>query len=291
MTGRTAATLATLLLMALLAQAPAGLIAAAANRAGAGTWALNAAQGTVWQGSARLLALEGSDAEAGAAGIATLHWDWQPAALARATLAWRLDAGQSATTELRLTGSGLALAPWRLALPASALDPLLRRRLPLREASGAVQLETGDLNCTWSWRCAGSGKLIWRGARLVQLSEATLGSFSVELEGSGEVWRYLVSSLEGPLRLSGSGSVGGGFSFQGEARLDGGEGLSSLAQLLASLGPRDTSGNHRIDFAWGSPPAPVNAGRTAIGSKLATPPAARDNTPLPPGPPPPGNPS
>lgn len=291
MTGRTLAALAALLLMALLAQAPAGLIASAVNRAGAGVVALDATQGTVWQGGARLLALEGGDTEAGAGAIATLRWNWQPAALARGTLAWRLDAGQGATTDLRLNGSGLALAPWRLTLPASAIDPLLRRRLPLREASGALQLEAGPLSCAWSGRCAGGGKLSWRGARLVQLSEATLGSFRVEIDGEGAVWRYMVTGLEGPLHLSGSGSVGGGFSFQGEARLDGGEGLASLAQLLASLGPRDTAGNHRIEFAWGAPPAPVGAGRTASGSNLNAPPAARDVMPLPPGPPPPGQPS
>lgn len=237
------------LLWACLVWAPARWLAKAVTEASAGQLQLRQARGTVWSGDA-VLTLSPSQGHTEARSLPTrLHWQWGVSGLGlRLTLsspcctpqplqwhltredgqwALRLDDQHSRWPLSLLTGLG---APWNTL-----------------QAEGQLQWHSQGLR--WAW---GQGQLRWHGQTEWQVNDLAsrlstlrpMGSYRVVLAGreaGTDTPELSLSTLQGPLRLSGQGQwLGQRLRFAGEASAD--EGFeAALSNLLNIIGRREGS--------------------------------------------------
>lgn len=229
---------------ALLASAPATLADALCAAASDGRWRLAEARGTLWHGSAQ--PLRSGDA----------------AALPR--LAWRLDlaplAQGAVALELTLAGSDAALharllaTPGRLALsaggelPAAAAAALANAPSPLPQ--GRLQV-SGDGLVRDAAGYHGQLALTWHEARLAAAGARPLGSYRLDLDGSGESFAGRVHTVAGPLQLSGelrwTPAAAPGRRLAAEFAATPPAGDAALAALLDLAGRRDGN-THRLEL-------------------------------------------
>jgi len=230
------------LLPTLVLQAPAHWLALAAQRASGGQIVLAGAQGTLWDGSAQLQLTGGLGSSDALTLPGSVHWrlrpTWQgaraelsadcctpaPVRLS-AALGWgsahiRVENGQSHWPAALLAGLG---TPWNTV-----------------QLQGQLLLATTDLALTWArGRTEVGGRLqldlLGMSSRLSTLRP--IGSYRVSLQG-GEATRLTLATLDGALRLSGSGQwVGRRLRFTGEATAAPGS-EAVLANLLNIIGRR-----------------------------------------------------
>ena len=233
----------------LTATVPARLVAAAVERETRGALRLAGAEGTLWRGTAR----GAITLPSGAADLDELRWRWLPASLA----AGRLGFDVRAATAANLTAAGEVARTWagwearelRVQGPAqgaSGLSPLFGAWRP----DGMIDLHVPRL----AWAPAsidGSARLEWRGAALALSDVKPLGTYRAELRGEGAEARIALSTLDGPLRLSGGGTLNpqGRLAFKGEARAEGPQ-AAALESLLDLLGPRQPDGSRLLGLRY-----------------------------------------
>lgn len=200
------------------------------------------AQGTLWNGHAR--------AVAGAAQLDDLRWRFQPARLAAGRLAFivdgygtgleghgRIDRGFGAleVRDLQVRGDAAALA---------AFAPLAAGWQP----EGRLTLDAPAI--AWDGRQArGSARLEWHDAAIALSAVRPLGSYRAEARADGGPAQLSVTTLDGPLQISGKGTFAapGTLAFTGEARaLPAAQ--AALEPLLGLIGPRRADGAHAIDL-------------------------------------------
>ncbi|OJV51165.1 MAG: general secretion pathway protein GspN [Burkholderiales bacterium 68-10] len=231
------------LLLTTLLAAPARWLAAGVAQASGGVVQLAEPQGSLWSGSARLLLTGGAGSQDRSALPGRVHWRLRPG---WGALALRLNADcctPAGPLGLRLSprwgGARLALADAHSVWPAALLAGLGTPFNTL-QPQGELNLSTQALALQWQ-----AGRASVQGQADVTLRQLSsrvatlrpLGSYRVQLRG-GDTPTLALSTLEGPLRLSGEGQwVGQRLRFQGEASAEPGlEG--ALANLLNLLGRR-----------------------------------------------------
>ena len=231
------------LLLTTLLAAPARWLAAGVAQASGGVVQLAEPQGSLWSGSARLLLTGGAGSQDRSALPGRVHWRLRPG---WGALALWLNADcctPAGPLGLRLSprwgGARLALADAHSVWPAALLAGL---GTPFNtfQPQGELNLSTQALALQWQ-----AGRASVQGQADVTLRQLSsrvatlrpLGSYRVQLRG-GDTPTLALSTLEGPLRLSGEGQwVGQRLRFQGEASAEPGlEG--ALANLLNLLGRR-----------------------------------------------------
>jgi general secretion pathway protein N len=237
-------------LLALIAFAPAAWLAGAVSSATGERVLLTEARGTVWSGSALPVLTGGPGSRDAAALPSRLAWnvDWRGL---RFDVRTRQDCCLNDEIVLRLQpGFGrfaATLEPkpeWIGRWPASWLAGLgtpwntLQLGGMLKLASPGLALESVQ----GRWRMSGAAELdvLAVSSRLSTLP--TLGSYRVSVQGdaaSGDAAQVSLTTLDGALRLSGSGTWSGGrMRFRGEARAaEGSE--EALANLLNIIGRRE----------------------------------------------------
>ncbi len=242
-------------LLALAACAPATWLAEAVNSASDGRLLLAEARGTVWNGSAVVVLTGGPDSRDSSALPGRLHWLMRPSIHQGAGLALRL--GQpcclrdDATIFLRpgLGRTQLEIPPsddWLVQVPTAWLAGLGTPWNTL-ELGGQLRLRTSGLKLETvegRWRVAGSAaiEVLELSSRLSTLP--TLGSYRMELRAdpadagvAGAA--LLLSTIEGALRLSGSGRWDGtGLRLRGEATAATPQDEAALGNLLNIIGRR-----------------------------------------------------
>ena len=231
------------LLLVVVAGAPARWLAGALARASGGMVLLAEPQGSLWSGSARLVLAGGAGSHDSTALPGRVHWRLRPG---WGALALRLNADcctPAGPLDLRLSprwgGARLAVADAHSVWPAALLAGLGTPFNTL-QPQGELNLSTQALALQWQ-----AGRASVQGQADVTLRQLSsrvatlrpLGSYRVQLRG-GDTPTLALSTLEGPLRLSGEGQwVGQRLRFQGEASAEPGlEG--ALANLLNLLGRR-----------------------------------------------------
>ena len=231
------------LLLTTLLAAPARWLAAGVAQASGGVVQLAEPQGSLWSGSARLLLTGGAGSQDRSALPGRVHWRLRPG---WGALALRLNADcctPAGPLGLRLSprwgGARLAVADAHSVWPAALLAGLGTPFNTL-QPQGELNLSTQALALQWQ-----AGRASVQGQAEVTLRQLSsrvatlrpLGSYRVQLRG-GDTPTLALSTLEGPLRLSGEGQwVGQRLRFQGEASAEPGlEG--ALANLLNLLGRR-----------------------------------------------------
>lgn len=231
------------LLFALVFYAPARWLASALNQASAGQLQIVAVRGTVWTGSGRLLISGGAGSLESALLPGIVDWSLRPG---WGALNLKLSADCCTTTPLRATlkiglrGAALQLADGRSQWPADMLAGLGTPWNTV-QAEGSLELSTQNLKVQWfAGRLAFDGRVeltaLAMSSRLSTLKP--MGSYRMTLAG-GSTPLLTLSTLEGSLQLSGSGSwVGSRLRFNGEASALP-EHEAALANLLNIIGRRN----------------------------------------------------
>jgi general secretion pathway protein N len=236
-------------LVGLIAFAPASWLAGAVSRASGQRLLLAEAHGSVWSGSALPVLTGGPGSRDAATLPGRLHWQIRPS-WNRIELQLRqtccLD--RELTIQIRpglgrfeivLPGRTQAIGQWPAAWLTGLGTPFNTMQLggTLRLTSSGMVLESVQ----GRWRLVGAADfdLLGVSSRLSTLD--TLGSYRLNLRGgaaSAETAALTLSTLDGALRLTGSGQwAGAGVHFRGEASAAEGQ-EAALNNLLNIIGRR-----------------------------------------------------
>lgn len=189
---------AVLLDVALLAQAPAWLLADALKRYSGGQLALEAAQGTVWSGQGRLL----WQAQAPPLVLVqNLGWRVSPLTFLTARLQLALEFDGKPSGELSVGKQAIEVRNLRAALPAQVLGAL--PQLAQTRPTGKILVDIPAL--AWANQgSSGAGQVFWREASLQLPGQATRWTGELGVEISAQDNRLTLTTLPGaplPLRL------------------------------------------------------------------------------------------
>jgi general secretion pathway protein N len=237
-------------LIGLVAFAPAAWLAAGVARASAGQLLLADARGTLWSGNAVAVLSGGAGSQDAVALPGRLAWTL---GLAGGGLELRASQACCLRGEPRLQLAG-GVGRWSLRLlPADGSSSGVIGQWPAAWLAGlgtpwnTLQLD-GELRLTTTgvllqaqagrWQLAGDAVLDLRqmASRLSTLP--VLGSYRLQLAAAGAVPQLTLTTLEGALRLSGSGEWGAaGLRFRGEASAAAAA-EAALANLLNIIGRR-----------------------------------------------------
>ncbi len=228
---------------ALIFFAPASWLASAVLRTSQGHVVLAGAQGTVWRGSAQLELGGGSGSKDKTALPGQVRWQIQPS---WSGLRIQFNASCCTPQDLQASlaprwgGAKLSVANGLSNWPAALLGGLGTPWNTL-QPEGLLKLSTQDLQLEWvegRLRVVGSAQVdaLQMASRLSTLRP--MGSYRLNLTG-GQVSTLNLETVEGSLRLSGSGQwAGSRLHFQGFAVAEP-EREAALANLLNIIGRRD----------------------------------------------------
>lgn len=200
------------------------------------------ARGTLWSGSAR--------AVAGGAELDNLRWRFEPAQLAAGRLGFSVDgygAGLEGHGRIGRGPSTLEVRDLHVRGDAAALAlfaPLAASWQP----DGRVTLDATAI--AWDGREArGTVRLEWHDAAVALSSVRPLGSYRAEARAEGGPVKLAVTTLDGPLRISGTGTFAppGTLAFAGDARALPAA-AATLEPLLNLMGSRRPDGAHTLEI-------------------------------------------
>lgn len=234
-------------IITLLVAAPATLLAKIVEQGSKGQFVLANATGSLWQGSAtpalrqrtgKLVALE------------RLHWNIAVLPLFTgkivAALQWD-NVAQGLPMEATISAGRVELRNALVPLQAGILGELLPMLQPV-QLSGQLHIRSEQFIIAGS-DMTGSAVAEWLNAGSALSPVNPLGSYRINLEGSGERLNITLATITGALLLEGSGSVtrGADVKFQATARAaPGSEG--SLGELLSNFGPESAPGVRSINL-------------------------------------------
>lgn len=229
-------------LLAIVVFAPARWLAGAVNQASGGRALLEDARGTLWTGSATLTLTGGAGSQDAATLPSRLAWQLRPAG---SGVALRLSAPCCLQqpwvwqVQPHWGGGSVRMSDAPSTWPAELLSGLGTPFNTLA-LSGKLALQPSALHISWV-----AGRLQLAGQLALQMQNISsrvstlqpLGSYQLSLVG-GATPNLQLSTLSGPLQLSGSGQwVGGHLRFTGEATANA-EYQVALANLLNIIGRR-----------------------------------------------------
>lgn len=187
---------------ALVAMLPASWISRALERASQDKLIVRAPAGTLWSGRARVYARERSGPPLD---LGELRWKTAWNGLLAAKLASDVafgDAGRPVHVELSL--AGLSVQGLDLALPGRVLASFVPG-LETFGPGGELLVRSESLRVDDD-SILGVAEVEWRQVRLSRAPGLDLGSHVARLRGAGSRVDIELATLEGPLRLSGSGT-------------------------------------------------------------------------------------
>jgi general secretion pathway protein N len=232
----------------LAAAVPARWLEERLAAAAPGRYEAHSMDGTLWRGEGQaVLSVPG-----GTLVVDRVAWRFLPSRLAQGRLAFEIDV-KGAGFEARYE-AGRALSGWGLrdlaasadaALAAAAL-PLLGRWRPegrVTLAAPAIDVAGDDIR--------GEATIEWKSAATTLSEVRPLGSYRATFSADGPGANVTVTTLDGPLRMSGNGRLDwpARLNFMGEARAEAAK-TAGLAPLLDLLGPARADGSRTIDVRW-----------------------------------------
>ena len=205
-------------------------------------------QGSLWNGSATLMLAAGTDASGATVLPGRVEWQtaFWPLLTGRLSLSVRQTDAMPRPTTLDATFGGAKLSAGDIALPAALLSGL-------GAPFNTLDLK-GSVHVAWTeWHLIRKnlfGRFDVRLADMVsRVSQVKpLGSYRVVLQAQGAASTLDLSTLKGPLLLSGHGAIAGGVvSFHGEASAAP-EARDTLGGLLNLLGRPTGAGTVSLDY-------------------------------------------
>jgi general secretion pathway protein N len=244
----------------LVVSAPAVWLDWGVAQATQGRVRLAQAQGTVWNGSARIVLADLRDARqtqsdlggrsdraersggalAGLSIPGAFSWALQPGALLSGRIELDLrHSSQTLPSRISAGLSGVAITRGAMSLPSLALERLGSPWNSLRPAA-SVQLAWDDWQFDPQGRARGRVVVELSGVSAAVSSVRPLGTYRGELVSSGEQARVILSTLTGPLHLEGNGqwTRRSGLSMTAQAWADPQE-SDRLQPMLSLMGRRE----------------------------------------------------
>jgi general secretion pathway protein N len=234
-------------LVALAATFPAAWVSRALERASAEKLLVRAPEGTLWTGHAQIYARDrsGPPLELG-----ELRWTTSWKGLVVAKLASDVTFRDSAQpVHVELSPASLSIHGLDLALPGSVLASFVPG-LETLGPGGELRVRSENLRLDGD-SILGVAEVQWRQVRMSRAPGLELGSHVARLRGGGTRIDIELGTLEGPLRLNGSGSwtreTGLKITGSGEHQA---EAPAELPQFLRAVCPEYR--NNRCGFRFGS---------------------------------------
>jgi general secretion pathway protein N len=200
---------------ALLALAPAAWLSQSIERASQSRLELRDPTGSAWAGSGRLYART----RAGEfLDLGSVRWTSSPAALLRGKLGAAMTVNEGPKPiRVELSPGSVAVKDLALEVPGKALGALAPP-LEILGPGGRVRVQSDDLRVDGE-SVLGLATVEWRDIRLARTAGLELGSHVARLRGAGSRVDIELATLEGPLRVTGSGnwSPRGGLALSGTA--------------------------------------------------------------------------
>lgn len=237
--------------LTLLAFLPASWMAALVEKQSAGRLTLGDAQGTLWRGSAFIGGAASSSGAVTPLLPGRFGWKLSPLLLA-GVVDLELDNEQALGQPLQVNGgwSQWRLSPSSLLLPAEGLAGL-GAPLNTLAPSGRMRLSWTALELA---RSATGAAVDVQGRTMLEMTDMSsrlapirpLGSYQLAFDWQGQQAQLALSSVKGPLLLSGRGSLNQGrFQFSGQAEAAAGyeETLGNLLNLLGQRRPNSDGKN------------------------------------------------
>jgi general secretion pathway protein N len=224
---------------------PASYVAREVQQRSRGALQLHEASGTIWNGAGRAIVAT----PAGPLAIDHLQWRFLPARLLTGRAAFDVHGSSNG-----FKGAGevaRSLGAWEARLELTGEAAGIGSFLPLAahwRPQGTLSLHAPRL--TWDEReLRGEAALEWRAAALALSDVRPLGSYRAELRGEGGPARITLATIEGPLRLSGQGTLAppSRLTFSGDARGEAAQ-AARLAPLLDLLGPPRADGSRALEW-------------------------------------------
>ena len=228
---------------------PASWMGALVEKQSGGRLTLGDAQGTLWRGSAFVGGAAGGNGPVTPLLPGRFSWRLSPLALV-GVVDLRLENPEALAQPVDFKGGWKQwqLSPSALLLPAEGLSGL-GAPLNTLAPSGTMRLSWTNLELA-----ADNGMVAVNGRTTLELTDMSsrmsplrpLGSYLLALDWHGQRAQLTLSSVKGPLLLSGAGSLDQGrFQFSGQAEAaDGYE--DTLANLLNLLGQRRANSDKNI---------------------------------------------
>ena len=204
------------------------------------------ARGTLWNGTARATIATGAAPLA----VDQVRWHFLPARLASARLAFAVDAsggGLDAHGEIDRGFGAFGARDVRARADASAIAaafPLAGTWRPEGGVTFAAPAIAWD-----GHEVRGAARLEWHDAALAIAAVRPLGTYRVEARADGGPARISITTLDGALRIAGSGTFAppAALAFAGEAR-GVGPSAAALEPLLDLFGPRRADGARTLEW-------------------------------------------
>jgi general secretion pathway protein N len=230
----------------LVATMPASFVLARAQGALPGKFEVREASGSAWHGSAKVtLATPG-----GPVAVDRLEWHLKPSRPAAGRIAFDI-AAEASGLKARAEGAR-TLGHWEAnGLDARGDAPTMATLLPWLapfRPEGVVAIASPRL-ATDGTELEGDARIEWRWAAVSLSDVRPLGTYRADVHAEGHAGRVRVTTLEGPLRITGEGTLTPPtrFAFTGEARAEGPQ-AAALEALLARLGPARADGSRALEW-------------------------------------------
>ncbi len=229
----------------LLITAPASLLGNVLQHISDNRLTLANSQGTLWNGSAAPLLLNGKNP---AIALQTFYWKLKPEALLQGQIRIDIRHDSAATAmELTLDRRSVTLTNIQLPLPASIISELSPFLKPVG-FSGNLMLSSPQLTYADN-QLQGQATARWNQAGSALAPIHPLGDYQLNLTTDNHSLQATLNTLSGALILDGQGnwSAAQGFHFNGTARAAE-EAQPMLSELLHYLGPEVTPGVNGISL-------------------------------------------
>lgn len=207
---------ALVILLLIVAMAPATLVDQIASEVSQGAIRIGEAEGSVWNGRGHLNVVD--LATQGRRPWRRIQWSFDPIGLFRGEMAWQI-----ITSAVGTSRAAIGLSGWRIAnlgMSGPAQNFLQRMPGPLGKLGwdGDIDLNVASLDCSWRQVCDGQVDARWNGAGSSFLPGQVFGDYQVKVSGvAGEFELSWNSTKESNVQISGTGKV----SKTGDLRLAG----------------------------------------------------------------------
>lgn len=201
--------------------------------------------GTVWDGGAANIIITSPMNQVS---IPKIRWHARLGRLVRGQLAAELRAANDSRALVATTPTSVTLEDASITLPAN-LVAVLSPALSIWRPAGELKLDTAQFTVSDDG-AVGQATLFWKNAATSLSRVRPLGTYSASIAGKKDAAQFVVSTLNGPLQISGQGTWRNkaDWQFNGQARATQGE-QAALDDLLKVFSSRKEGEDYLLQFS------------------------------------------
>jgi general secretion pathway protein N len=194
-----------LFLVFVMALAPASLLGYGLKMQTQGQLGLTQTKGMLWEGQGLLVA---RDTEGLWQPILSLEWVFEPSALLRGHIVWRLSESGRPVARMALHLGGLRLEHLRIDLPLRVFLGTVPHAMAQAGWRGDLRVQSPALNCHPMRGCSGHLDVLWRNGGVDIAPHQPFGDYRLSIEALGLEQAFRLETLPGSaIRLEGEGRL------------------------------------------------------------------------------------